>query len=180
MTMKTQMIFSLFAALLAVNVHAATPKAKTVALKDPTAIYQAGEVQVAALAYTDTANLKDFDTGGGLAVTYWHWENVGAGFEAKTLDTAHAFFDTIGLNLAARYPLGQSGFAPFTRIGFDWNAEQVGAAKDRADFDVYVGLGREKRFRSGFALGAELRGVRAAELAPKERLQLLAFASKTF
>lgn len=157
---------------------AAETRARSAPIQDPTALYKAGEVQVEALAFTETPNLNDYDTGGGAAVTYWHWENVGAGLEAKTFDTRHAFFDAIGLNLAARYPVKKWKAALVSRIGFDWRAEQV--RNERAnDFDVYVGLGAEKRF-GAYTIGAELRGVRAAELAPHESLQVLLRAGRTF
>lgn len=149
----------------------------TAATKDPTALYKAGEVQVDAIAFAEGIDAKNFEYGGGIGITYWHWKTVGAGFEGKTLDPRHALFDTIGLNLAARYPTKY--VTPFTKIGFDWQAEQV--HNDRAnDFDVYVGIGAEKRFGHGFSVGAELRGVRAAELAPNEKLQILLRVGKAF
>lgn len=153
---------------VALNAEAAT---------DPTARYKAGEVQVDAIGFAEGIDAKNFEYGGGVGVTYWHWKTVGAGFEGKTLDPRHALFDTIGLNLAARYPMKYA--TPFTKIGFDWQAEQVN--NDRAsDFDVYVGIGVEKRFGKGYSIGAELRGVRAAELAPNEKIQLLLRVGKAF
>lgn len=145
--------------------------------------YKAGEVQIDAIAVADSDNLKDYDAAGGIGITYWHWQTVGVGAELKTFNTDHAAFDNIGLNLAARYPL-KLGVTPFTKIGFDWNAEQVGPRSELADFEVYIGVGVEKRFNFDFAknvsIGFELRGVRAAELAPKEHLQGLFRLGKTF
>lgn len=158
---------------------AADTAAKSVTLKDPTAIYQAGEVQVEGLAFTETKNLNDFNSGGGLALTYWHWANVGAGLEAKTFDPDHAFFDKLGFNLAARYPVEKLRAALITRIGFDWNAEEVSRDRTRSEFDVYVGAGLEKRF-GAYTLGAEVRGVRVAELQPHESLQFLVRAGRAF
>lgn len=144
--------------------------------------YKAGEFQVDALAIADTANLKDYDAAGGVALTYWHWQTVGIGAELKTFNTDHAVFDNIGLNLAARYPLKLA--TPFAKIGFDWNAEQEGARAKLAEWEVYVGLGVEKRFSLGsvknLSIGAEVRGVRAAKLAPDEHLQGIVRLGKTF
>jgi hypothetical protein len=141
-------------------------------------IYKAGEIQAEAIAFTESENLNDYDSGGGIGLTYWHWAQAGLGFEGKTLDTRHALLDTIGLNLAGRFPVEKLNAAIVTRIGFDWHAEQVRNTRAN-DFDVYVGLGAEKRFK-GYTLGAELRGVRAAELAPDEKLQLLVRVGRAF
>lgn len=162
---------------VAFNTRAET-KAQSVAIKDPTAIYTAGQFQVEGLAFGASDDLKEFDSGGGLAVTYWNWENVGLGFEGKATDTRHALFDTIGLNLAARAPVGLLKVAAIGRIGFDWQAEQVNPR--RADpFDVYASVGLEKRF-ADYNLGAELRGVRSATLKPDEELQFIVRVGKTF
>lgn len=147
---------------------------------DPTEIYKAGEVQIAALAFTETANLNDYESGGGAAVTYWFTENFGAGFEAKTFDTRNAFFDRVGLNLAGRLPLGTSGFAPFAHVGFDWDAESSSHPQTRSEFDLYVGAGLEKRFSRGIGIGVEARIVRDYQFEANERCQFLAFVSKSF
>lgn len=170
-------LFALFACF-AGTASAADAKAKIVPIQDPTALYKAGEVQVEALAFTDTDNLNDFDSGGGVALTYWHFENFGAGFEGRTKDLQHAFFDTLGLNLAGRAPLGGLGLAAIGRVGFDYHAEQVNNPRAN-EFDVYVGVGVEKRIHD-FTIGAEVRGVRAAERQPREHLQFALRVGRTF
>lgn len=150
------------------------------AAKDPTALYKAGEVQVQALAFTETEDFSDFNSGGGAAATYWFTENFGAGFEAKTFDTRHAIFDRMGLNLAGRIPLKDSGIAPFAHVGFDWDAEASSHSETRSEFDLYVGAGIEKRWRNDIAIGAEARIVSDYQFRAEERYQFLAFLSKTF
>lgn len=172
--MKTlRTICLLLAALAIIKVTAYS------APKDPTAIYKAGEVQVQAIAFTETPNFKDFDSGGGAAVTYWVTKNIGAGFESKTKDTHNAFFDALGFNVAGRLPIA-GGFAPFAKAGFDWDAEASSHSQTRNEFDLYVGAGIEKRFSHGIGLGAEARIVRDYEFERNERYQFSAFLSKAF
>ena len=152
----------------------------TAQASDPTALYKAGEVQVQALAFTETANFKDFDSGGGASLTYWVTENFGAGFEAKTFDVKHAFFDRLGLNIAGRLPFGESGLAALARVGSDWDAEASSNSKTRSEFDLYVGAGLEKRFKNGVGVGVEARIVRDYEFKANERYQFLAFIGKSF
>lgn len=164
-------VFALFACF-AGNVSAASEP------KDPTAIYTAGEIQVEALAFSDTDDLQEFDSGGGIAATYWHYAQLGLGFEGRSQNTSHAVFDTIGLNLAGRIPLEDLKAAVIGRIGFDYHAEQVDNPRAN-DFDVYVGVGIEKRIHR-YTIGAEVRGVRAAELAPQESVQFLVRVGRAF
>lgn len=158
-------------AIIKVTLHAAA---------DPTSLYKAGEVQVQAIAFTDTDGFRSFDSGGGVAGSYWFTKNIGLGLEAKTLDTDHAFFDTLGANIAARFPLGNSGLAPFGRVGFDWNAEVSSNPQTRNEFDLYVGCGIEKRFKNGIGISVEARILRDCEFQQDERFQFLAGVSKSF
>ena len=148
------------------------------AAADPTALYTAGQVQVEAIGFADTEDLKEIDYGGGVAVTWWHWAQAGLGFEGRLIDTHHSAFDTVGLNLAARFPSEKLGAALITRVGFDWQSEQVNNPRAN-EFDVYVGIGLEKRI-GAYSIGAEVRGVRAAELKPDERLLGLIRIGRTF
>jgi hypothetical protein len=147
---------------------------------DPTALYKAGEIEVKAIAFTDTADFRDFDSGGGIAGNYWLTQNLGLGLEAKTLDTDHAFFDTLGANVAARFPLGDSGFAPFGKVGFDWNAEASSSPQARAQFELYLGGGIEKRFSHGITAGVEARILRDSEFRNNEHYQFSVFVGKSF
>lgn len=147
---------------------------------DPTALYKAGEIEVKAIAFTDTAEFQDFDSGGGIAGAYWFTQTLGLGLEAKTLDTRHAFFDTLGANVAARFPLADSGFAPFGKVGFDWNAEASSDSRTRNEFDLYVGAGIEKRFSRGISAGVEARILRDSEFRENEHYQFSVFVGKAF
>lgn len=146
--------------------------------------YKPHEFQVEGLGFADTDDLRGYDWGGGARLTYWANKNIGIGAELKTFNTDHAFFDQIGLNLAGRYPFEKLGIAGLGRIGFDWNAEQVGPRSKLANFEVYVGLGVEKRFSLGeikdLSIAAELRGIRAVQAAPDEHLQLIVSLGKAF
>lgn len=178
--MKTIIMGALCAAIITIasTAGAATPSP---ILKDIAAEYKAGEIQADVIALTSTENLKDYDFAGGIGITYWQWENVGFGTELKSFNTADALIDQIGLNLAARYPIAKIGLAGFSKIGFDWDAEQT---HGRSDFTVYIGLGLEKRFSIGSmkncSIAGEIRGVRAAALAPEEKLEFLLRVGKTF
>ena len=147
---------------------------------DPTALYKAGEIEVKAIAFTDTADFRDFDSGGGIAGNYWLTQNLGLGLEAKTMDTDHAFFDTLGANVAARFPLGDSGFAPFGKVGFDWNAEASSSPATRNLFELYLGGGIEKRFTHGISAGVEARILRDSEFRNNEHYQFSVFVGKAF
>lgn len=170
-TIRTILLILVALAIIKVTTHAAS--------KDPTSTYKAGEVQVQAIAFTETPNFKDFDSGGGAAVTYWASKNIGLGFEAKTKDVHNAFFDALGFNVAGRLPIA-GGFAPFAKAGFDWDAESSSNSKTRNEFDLYIGAGIEKRFSHGIGLGVEARIVRDYEFQRNERYQFSAFVSKAF
>jgi hypothetical protein len=178
--MKTIILGALCAAIISTVGYssAATPPP---VIKELAAEYKAGEIQADVIAMTATDNIKDYDFAGGIGVTYWQWENVGFGTELKTFNTADALVDLIGLNLAARYPIAKIGVAGFSKIGFDWDAEQT---HGKSDFTVYIGLGIEKRFTVGplknCSVAGEVRGVRAAALAPEEKLEFLLRVGKTF
>lgn len=175
-----KLICALAVIALPVASQAADTKAKATTIKDPTSLYKAGEIQVQAIAFTDTKNFKDFDSGGGIAGNYWFTQNLGLGLEAKTTDTHNAFFDAIGANLAARFPLGSSGFAPFAKAGFDWDAEASSHSETRNVFELYLGGGIEKRFVHGLSAGVEARILRDCEFKENEHYQLLVFVGKAF
>lgn len=55
----------------------------------------------------------DARLGAGAGVSYFVTRNVGLGAEAYSENTGHSFIDNASGSLIGRFPLGQSGFAPY-------------------------------------------------------------------
>lgn len=51
--------------------------------------------------------------GAGLGLNYFFTRNLGIGADVYSEDTKGAFIDSLSGNLTLRFPLGQSGFAPY-------------------------------------------------------------------
>ena len=93
--------------------------------------------------------------GAGAGVNCFFTRLLGLGADAYTENTAHHFVDSAALNLILRYPIGQSGFAPYIFGGgtrqFDEVRQWAGDA----------GGGFEFRFQRHFALFVDARYVLA-------------------
>src|SRR3954468_7273715 len=60
---------------------------------------------------------NDARLGAGAGLNYFFSRNIGIGAEAYTEDTRHNFIDNVSGSLIARFPLGQSGAAPYVFVG---------------------------------------------------------------
>ena len=49
----------------------------------------------------------------GVGLNYFFTQNLGMGIDAGTESTSHYFVDRVSANFIARFPLGDSGFAPY-------------------------------------------------------------------
>ena len=59
----------------------------------------------------------DARLGAGAGLNYFFSRNIGIGAEAYTEDTRHNFIDNVSGSLIGRFPLGQSGAAPYVFVG---------------------------------------------------------------
>ena len=55
--------------------------------------------------------------GAGVGVSYFFTRNIGVGVDAYAADVNHHFVDSASANLIVRFPLGNSGFAPYVLGG---------------------------------------------------------------
>ena len=55
--------------------------------------------------------------GAGAGVSYFFTRNIGVGVDAYSADLNHHFVDSASANLIVRFPLGNSGFAPYVLGG---------------------------------------------------------------
>lgn len=59
----------------------------------------------------------DVEQGAGLGVNHFFHRNFGVGAEAYAEDTERHFIDKASASFIARFPLGESGFAPYAYVG---------------------------------------------------------------
>lgn len=59
----------------------------------------------------------DVELGVGVGVNHFFHRNFGLGAEAYAEDTERHFVDKASVNFIARFPLGESGFAPYAYVG---------------------------------------------------------------
>lgn len=94
----------------------------------------------------------DSRLGVGAGLNYFFTRNLGAGIEAGTESTGHYLVDRVSASFIARFPLGDSGFAPYALVGggrqFDptelWFAHGGGGIEYR--FTPNVGIFTDARF----------------------------------
>lgn len=90
----------------------------------------------------------------GLATSYFFTRNVGCGLEADWMGGSGDDFYAIRKLVIVRFPIENSGFAPYTFIGL---GGQFGPDED--DFITFLGGGVIKRFVPEFGLFVDARGV---------------------
>jgi hypothetical protein len=110
---------------------------------DPGDLYRANELSMDvfgsaslgkySLDHLSTSRIRhDTRLGAGLGLTYFFTRNLGIGAEAYSEDTDGVFIDSASANLTARFPVGDSGFAPYVFGGggqqFDLNKLTFGQA----------------------------------------------------
>ena len=91
--------------------------------------------------------------GAGLGLNYFFIRNLGIGADVYSENTTRAFIDSAEANLILRFPLGQSGFAPyaFGGGGYQFDMAQLWFGQ--------FGAGMEYRFTPHVGLFIDARGV---------------------
>ena len=91
--------------------------------------------------------------GAGLGLSYFLTRNIGIAADAYSENTTGTFVDSASLNLTARFPLGESGFAPYI---FGGGGHQIDLAKV---WFGQVGAGMEYRFTPNVGVFVDARWV---------------------
>lgn len=145
-------------------------------------LYNAGEWQIdlfGAYAFADSGNrslIGDDVFGGGLGFNYFITRNFGLGAEGSLFNTDGDVLGTTNFNLILRFPIAETGFAPYVYggVGVTFNAEDLdyddfSDARDRiADNDDpkdtddvifigHAGAGLEYRFNPRFSVFTDAR-----------------------
>ena len=91
--------------------------------------------------------------GAGAGINYFFTKNIGIGADAYSENTTGPFVDSVSGNLILRFPLGESGFAPYVFGGggyqFDMARQWFGQG----------GAGMEYRFTRHVGIFVDARGV---------------------
>jgi len=95
--------------------------------------------------------------GAGLGANYFFTRYVGLGAEAYSENGPGAWVDSASANLILRYPLGDSGFAPYALGGGGYRFDDVSAAFGQG------GVGMEYRFTPHWGVFLDARAVVPAE-----------------
>ena len=95
----------------------------------------------------------DTELGVGAGLSYFFTRNIGLGAEAYSENTTGTFVDSASLNLIVRFPLGQSGFAPYVFGGGGRQFDQ-----DELWF-WQLGAGLEYRFNPQIGIFLDARWV---------------------
>lgn len=147
-----------------------------------TSLYNAGEWNIdlfGAYADSDSDNDYLFDEGtfgGGLGISYFFTRNLGIGAEGTLFDTDGDALGSTSLNLVLRFPIAETGLAPyiFGGAGINFNADDLDSddfeeARDRIEDDdepnrgddvlflAHAGAGLEFRFTPGFSIFSDAR-----------------------
>jgi hypothetical protein len=150
--------------------------------KTSTSLYNAGEWQVdlfGAYAFTDDDNRRligDDVFGGGLGINYYITRNFGIGLEGSLFDTEGDILGTGFFNVMLRFPIAETGLAPyiFGGAGVSFNADDLDSddfedARDRLEDDddprstddvlflAHAGAGLEYRFSLRTSIFADAR-----------------------
>lgn len=145
-------------------------------------LYNAGEWQFdlyGNYAFTDnSANrlINDDVWGGGIGFNYFFTRNFGIGAEGSLFNTEGDILGTSALNFTLRFPIGESGWAPyiFGGLGLTFNADDLDSddfsdARDRVEDDEepdhgddviflgHAGGGIEYRFTPHFGIFSDAR-----------------------
>ena len=91
--------------------------------------------------------------GAGLGLSYFITRNIGISADAYSENTTGTFVDSASLNLTARFPLGESGFAPYI---FGGGGHQFDLAKI---WFGQAGAGVEYRFTPNVGMFVDARLV---------------------
>lgn len=116
-------------------------------------LFKAGEVSVDLFAQGALDLRGGEDWGAGLGLNYFPTVNFGVGVEASSLNLTGSFVDQTSVNLYARLPFQEHGFAPyaFGGGGYEWETSR--------DFTWHGGVGVEFRTRAGWGVFIDARQV---------------------
>ncbi|MDB6071552.1 MAG: hypothetical protein JWL81_2723 [Verrucomicrobiales bacterium] len=133
-------------------------------------LYNAGEWQIdlfGAYAEADSGNRRLIGEdvfGGGLGFNYFFTRNVGIGAEGTLFDTPGDMLGSANVNLTLRFPIGETGLAPyiFGGAGVVFNADDLDSddfsdARDRFEDDDEPGKGDDVIFIGHAGAGLEFR-----------------------
>lgn len=140
-------------------------------LPPPTlSLYNAGEWQVDLFgnyAFTDSGNerlIDDHAWGGGIAFNYFFTRNFGLGVEGSLFDTDGDTMGTANLDLYWRFPIAETGWAPylFGGVGLTFNADDLDSgdfrdARNRVEDDRDLHNGDDVLFIGHLGAGVEYR-----------------------
>jgi hypothetical protein len=96
---------------------------------------------------------EDVELGAGVGLNHFFTRNFGLGAEAYAEDTERHFVDKASANLIARFPLGESGFAPYGYLGGGRQFDPIELSFGQ------VGGGLEFRFNAKWGTFADARYV---------------------
>ncbi len=104
-------------------------------------LFGSGSLGQTTLEHLSGDNIKhDGRLGAGAGLNYFFTRNFGVGIDAYTENAGHSFVDSASANLIVRFPLGQSGFAPYLLGGGGRQFDPIELWYGQA------GLGLEYRF----------------------------------
>jgi len=95
--------------------------------------------------------------GAGMGLNYFFTRYLGLDAEAYSENGPGAFVDSASANLIVRYPVGDSGFAPYALGGAGYRFDDVTAAFGQA------GVGMEYRFTPHWGVFLDARAVLPAQ-----------------
>ncbi|MES2707327.1 MAG: outer membrane beta-barrel protein [Verrucomicrobiota bacterium] len=133
-------------------------------------LYNAGEWQVDLFgnyAFADSGNdrlIDDDAWGGGLGFNYFFTRNFGIGAEGSLFKTGGDTLGTSAFNLVLRFPIGETGLAPYLYggVGLTFNADDLDSddfrdARERAEDDDRPRNGDDVLFLGHAGAGIEYR-----------------------
>lgn len=116
--LSTILAVGLAAPVFAGDAKAPVSKDPTCCIPAPASLYNARELQFDLYGTHSFANpMGPDDWGGGIGVNYFFTRYFGIGAEGQLYDTPGDTPGTAALNAIFRYPIGETGFAPYAYAG---------------------------------------------------------------
>lgn len=91
--------------------------------------------------------------GGGLGVNYFFTKMLGVGADVSMHDNGRQFVDNVAANLIARFPIGDTAFAPYVLGGAGYEFDPTG------DWEGHAGIGVEFRMNPRTGVFADARYI---------------------
>ena len=140
--------------------HADSPANDRLAITPGTALFSPNELSLDVFGYHASRNKDGADTdawGPGIGINYYFTENFG--FGADTYADAFEVPYLLNGSFLVRYPLWDTGLAPYGYAGFGWQWQHA------AQWTGHIGAGLEYRFNPKTGVFVDVREVFAAETA---------------